>query len=108
MNCEYARDHYGVPAEIGMKVIAYGKSGIIVEDRGHYLGITLDTEKPGTVNNYHPTDGIEYGELGKIRPMTRSQRRYQRYLEYGDWFNNFLDFCRWDSDPERSWNRGTS
>jgi len=107
-DCEYVKEYYGVPACIGRRVIAYGKPGIIVEDRGNYIGVTLDSEKPGTVNNYHPVDGIEYGEMGKIRPMTRSQARYQRYLEYGDGFRSFMDFCRWHDDDERSWNGGRS
>lgn len=82
MNCEYVRNYYGVPACIGRRVIAYGKPGIIAEDRGGYIGILLDSDKPGQVNNYHPTDGIEYlDEIGTIRPMTRSQRRYREYIE---------------------------
>ncbi|MBB4055112.1 hypothetical protein FHY08_001044 [Pseudomonas koreensis] len=34
-NCEYVRQHYQVPAEIGRRVIAYGKPGVILADRGH-------------------------------------------------------------------------
>jgi hypothetical protein len=44
--------------------------------------------------------------MGKIRKMKKSQERYQRYLEYGDGFDSFIDYCRWDSDPERTWNGG--
>lgn len=36
--------------------------------------------------------------------LTRSQRRYERFLEYGDGFESFLSYCRWDAEPERSWN----
>lgn len=81
MNCEYVRQHYGVPACVGRRVVAYGKAGIIVEDRGHYIGVTLDSEKPGHVSNYHPVDQIEYGEMGTVRKMTRSQANYQRFLK---------------------------
>ncbi len=43
----------------------------------------------------------------KAQPkLTRSQERYRRFLEYGDGFDSFLGFCRWDSAPERSWNCG--
>ena len=106
MNCEYVKEHYGVPSCIGRRVIAYGKPGIIAEDRGNYIGILLDSGKPGNVNNYHPTDGIKYlNEMGLVRKPSRYQARYQRYLEYGDGFNTFIGFCRWDADPERSWNR---
>ena len=81
MNCDYVRKHYGVPACIGRRVVAYGKPGIIAEDRGHYIGINLDCHKPGVVNNYHPCDGIEYGKMGSVRKMTSSQKRYRDYLE---------------------------
>lgn len=106
MNCEYVQKHYGVPACISRRVIAYGKPGIIAEDRGHYIGILLDSDKPGHVNNYHPVDGIEYlDKMGKVRKPGRSQARYQRYMEYGDSFDTFIDFCRWDANPEWSWNK---
>lgn len=107
MDCEYAQKNYGVPACIGRRVIAYGKPGVIAEDRGHYLGILLDSDKPGNVNNYHPVDGIEYlSEIWRVRKPGRSQARYQRFIEYGDMFDSFMDFCYWDASPERSWNGG--
>lgn len=80
MNCEYVRQYYGVPARIGRRVMVYGKPGIIAEDRGHYIGVNLDTDKPGQVSNYHPTDKVEYLDMGKVRKMTRSQQRYHDYL----------------------------
>ena len=96
MNCEYVKKYYGVQACIGRRVIAYGKPGIIADDRGHYIGILLDCDKPGDVNNYHPTDGIEYlDQIGKVRPMSRSQKRYRAYLRDGDCFDSFIDFCKW-------------
>lgn len=101
-NCEYVRNYYGVPAEIGRRVIAYGKPGVIAKDMGNYIGILLDEDKPGNINPYHPTDGIEYlPAFGKIRPMTRSQERYRRYLEYGDWFDSFKDFLAWDNNKRK-------
>lgn len=105
--CEYVRNTYGVPACIGRKVSYKGRAGIISKDRGHYIGVTFDDEKPGTISNFHPqTEGLEYLGIGKVRKMTKSQERYQRYLEYGDGFRNFLDYILWDSCPERSWNGG--
>jgi hypothetical protein len=101
MNCEYVQQFYGVPACIGRRVKVYDKPGIIAEDRGHYIGVNFDEDKPGVVHNAHPMDHVEYGEMGKIRPMTRGQARYQRYLEYGDWFNNFKEFLQWDSQFKR-------
>lgn len=92
LNCEYAAKYYGVPACIGRRVIAYGKPGIIAEDRGNYIGILLDSDKPGNVNNYHPCDGIEYLGMGRVRPMTRSQRKYKEYID-ADWFGG--SFAEW-------------
>ena len=91
-NCQYVKDYYGVPACIGRRVVAYGKPGIIAEDRGNYIGINLDSDRPGEVNNYHPVDGIEYGEMGKVRPMTRAQRRYREYQD-ADWYGG--SFADW-------------
>ena len=93
MTCKYVQDNYGVPACVGRRVISYGKPGIIAEDRGHYLGILLDCDKPGSVNSYHPTDGIEYlQEICKVRPMTRSQKRYAEYV-HADWYDG--SFADW-------------
>lgn len=55
--------------------------------------------------------GKDYMSLNSPVPppqpkLTKSKMRYQRYLEYGDMFDRFIDFCRWDADPERSWNGG--
>lgn len=45
------------------------------------------------------------GEVKKVK-VSRSKERYQRYREYGDGFNSFIEYCRWDASPERSWNGG--
>jgi len=104
MSCEYVKKYYGVPAEIGRRIEHDGNSGIIAEDRGHYIGVNFDKDKPGMVFNVHPTDKVKYLGMGKIRQMTRSQKRYQRYVRYGDGFDSFIDFCYWDALPEHSWN----
>lgn len=91
-NCDYVANYYGVPACIGRRVVAYGKPGIIAEDRGNYIGILLDSDKPGNVNNYHPCDGIEYLGMGTVRKMTASQKRYREFLEIGDCFEDFAHF----------------
>lgn len=101
MSCEYVQQHYGVPACIGRRVLAYGKPGIIAADRGNYIGINLDSDKPGRILNYHPVDGIEYLGMGEIRRPTRSQQRYQRYLDVGDCFESFLHFCRYEDSRRK-------
>jgi hypothetical protein len=78
---QYVRDYYGVPAELGRRVVVNGNPGVIALDRGHYIGVNFDHDKPGEVRNVHPTDGVVYGEMGFIRPMTRAQRRYREFLD---------------------------
>ena len=82
MSCEYARAHYGVEACIGRRVEVNGKAGIIAEDRGHYIGVNFDEDKAGFIINAHPTWKVKYLGMGKVRSMTRSQKRYQRFLEW--------------------------
>ena len=81
MNCEYVSRFYNVPACIGRRILADGKPGIIAENRGAYLGVLLDEDKPNHIKFYHPTWKIEYLGMGKVRKMRRSQARYQRYLK---------------------------
>ena len=78
---EYAKSYYGVPSDIGRRVTVSGKPGIIAEDRGHYIGVNFDEDKPGMISNAHPTSEVEYLGMGKIRRMTRSQARYREYVE---------------------------
>ena len=80
MNFEYVKEQYGVPAETGRRVTVYGKPGIIVEDRGHYIGVNFDADKPGVIKNAHPTSEVQYHGIGKIRKASRWAARYDRYL----------------------------
>ena len=94
----YASKTYGVPADIGRLVTVYGKPGIIAVDRGHYLGVNFDADKPGVIRNCHPTDEVTYGEMGKIRPLTRSQQNYRDYLDSElDFRDGFMGYLRWKS-----------
>lgn len=68
-NCEYVRQHYNVPACIGRRVVANGKPGTIVEDRGHYIGVMLDGER--RVGSHHPTWEMQYGEMADKIPKRR-------------------------------------
>ncbi|KKP74709.1 MAG: hypothetical protein UR73_C0037G0018 [candidate division WS6 bacterium GW2011_GWF1_35_23] len=104
MNFEYVKSYYKVPAELGREIMLRDRKGIIVEDRGHYIGVTFDDENPGTINNLHPTFEVKYLGIGKIRKVKKSTARYKRYLEYGDSFDSFLEYCKWDGMKERSWN----
>ena len=97
MNCEYVSKYYGVPACIGRRVEVEGKPGIIAEDRGNYIGVLLDSDKPNNINPYHPTHKVKYLGMGRVRKMTRSQLRYRRFLRFGDCFDSFADFLRYES-----------
>lgn len=87
----YVREHYGVPAAIGRRVVIDGKPGVIAADRGHYIGVNFDCDKPGVVRHAHPTWSVTYLDMGAVRPMTRSQLRYEKFLDedsdmrFGEW-----------------------
>lgn len=92
MAFEYVKDHYKVPAEMGRRVRVDGCLGTIIADRGHYIGVNFDSAKPGHIDNCHPTWNVEYlDEIAKPRKQTRSQARYQRWLDsdsglsFGEW-----------------------
>jgi hypothetical protein len=53
-NGEYVRQHYNVPAEVGRRVIANGEPGVIMANRGHYIGVILDSDPKKRIRNYHP------------------------------------------------------
>lgn len=93
MNCEYIKETYGVPAEIGKRIDYKGQGGIIAEDRGNYVGVNFDADKPGVISNIHPTDpGLIYLDgIGTIRKLTRSQQRYQDYLS-SEYPGNFAEY----------------
>jgi len=80
MSREYVRKYYGVPACIGRRVVVDNKPGIIAEDRGHYIGVNFDSDKPVVIRNAHPTSEVEYLGIGKVRKMAMSQKQYQDYL----------------------------
>lgn len=93
--CRYVRDYYGVPAEIGRRVTVGDRPGIITADRGAYIGVTFDDDKPTVISPCHPTSQVVYGEMGTPRPLTRSQRRYLDYLEVADVFEDFGHYLRY-------------
>ncbi|MEE9395239.1 MAG: hypothetical protein V3W41_22330 [Planctomycetota bacterium] len=94
--CQYVRNTYGVPAVIGRRISFKGKPGIIAEDRGNYIGVNFDEDKPGEVCNLHPTYEVEYLDMGKVRQETRSQKRYRQFREC-DWFDGtFGDWIKTD------------
>ncbi|MEG5350762.1 hypothetical protein [Enterobacter hormaechei] len=83
MSFEYINSQYGVNACVGRRVMAYGEPGTIVRDFGHYIGVVLDTAPYHSPERYHPTDGIEYGEVveyspPKLPPVSTRQKAITR------------------------------
>lgn len=105
-DCSYVRQHYSVPACIGRRVIVYGKPGVIAADRGHYIGVNFDADKPGVIRSAHPTSEVQYLGMGTVRPMTRAQRRYERWLDVGDCFESFRDFLIYETAREKEARHG--
>jgi len=99
---EYVRDYYKVPAEYGRIVTVSGRTGIIIEDRGHYIGVNFDSDKPGQVSVCHPTSEVVYGGIGKPRKPSKSAARYQRYLSVSECFDNFVQFLYYETDQRNA------
>lgn len=70
-DCAYVRQHYKVPAEIGRRVVAQGEPGIILADRGQYIGVVLDSDPKKRIRNYHPTWEMEYSEIAEKLPLKK-------------------------------------
>ncbi len=63
----YITSTYHIPAAIGMRVSVNGRVGTIAEDRGHYIGVNFDSDKPGVIKNCHPTWNVVYRAMGTLR-----------------------------------------
>ena len=94
MDFNYVKVNYNVPACYGRKVVVNGRPGIIVEDQGHHIGVNFDEDKPGVIYPVHPTWKCVYGDIGKVRSMTRSQARYRHYLNVADCYESFHEYLK--------------
>lgn len=56
-------------AEVGRRVIAYGKPGVILADHGHYIGVVLDEDPKKRISSYHHTHEMQYGEMAETLPL---------------------------------------
>ncbi|BFM75165.1 TPA: hypothetical protein JI043_05715 [Acinetobacter baumannii] len=100
MSFEYINNTYGVNAELGRRVIADGKPGIITGTHNALIVVNLDEDKPGHKTYWHPTWNMQYLGMGKIRKMTAGQKRYQEFLD-ADWFDgNFAEWLGVDKESK--------
>lgn len=97
MSYEWINNHYNVNAEHGREILFGDRKGVIVKDMGNYIGVNFYDEKPNSILPLHPTHQVTYLGMGKIRPMTRSQKRYLEYLEIADCFTSFKSFLNYKS-----------
>jgi hypothetical protein len=69
MRLEYSRTQYNVPAEVGRRVTAYGKPGVITGAINAHIAVVLDDDPSEQGLPHHPTHEIIYGDMGmgKIR-----------------------------------------
>ena len=93
---EYISEFYGINIKVGMDVIFNGERGVVSQDKGHYIGVNFDKDKPGVISNVHPIDDllIFTGKTRKVRKMSRSQKNYQEYIrsESGVSFSDWMRF----------------
>ncbi|BAN53661.1 hypothetical protein PP4_18080 [Pseudomonas putida NBRC 14164] len=82
-NCDYVRRHYGVPAEIGRRVIANGEPGVIMADRGQYIGVILDGDPKKRIRNYHPTLGDAVSRDGREASAQAVGGAHQQHVQLG-------------------------
>ncbi|MFJ3409479.1 hypothetical protein [Pseudomonas protegens] len=99
-SCDYVRRHYGVPAEIGRRVIANGEPGVIMADRGHYIGVVLDEDPKKRISNYHPTHEMQHGEMAEVLPLKEWQVMTAKCYDKFDVVHNIGDARRY---VERVW-----
>lgn len=93
---DYIKNYYKVPAEFGREIMFEGKrKGIIVEDKGNYIGVNFYDTSPDIILTLHPTSEVEYLEtFGKIRKVSRSKEKYRLFLE-ADTDMEFIDWLRY-------------
>lgn len=90
---EYINKRYNVFPKLNQAVTYKGQKGQIVGDTGNYLLVTFLDEAATKKHPIHPTDDcLEYlDEILPAREMTRSQIRYQQFLNsdsgmsFGEW-----------------------
>lgn len=95
--CTYIKQYYGVPADLHRVITHRGRRGIIVSDKGNYIGVNFDDEEPMLVRPMHPTSEVEYTDefATPRKPKNyRSKQRYQHYISVADCYDSFKDYLK--------------
>lgn len=84
MSFEYIKNQYKVPAEMFREVIIDQRKGVIVEDKGHYIGVIFYDDKEKNISSCHPTWEVVYLETFNDKPPKiknhKSKERYAHFL----------------------------
>lgn len=92
MSLSYIRNYYKVPAEVGRRVVAYGKPGIIMGAINAYIGVVLDDDPTRRQRPHHPEDGIVYGDMADKLPKPPRRSNYDKFQsdDCGLYFHEWL------------------
>lgn len=110
MSLEYIRNYYKVPAEVGRRVVAYGKPGIIMSAINAYIGVVLDDDPKRSPRPHHPTDQIVYGEMADKLPKPPRRSNYDKFQQddCGLYFHEWLGINKPKFEHSGSWSNGYS
>jgi len=94
MEFDYIQSYYKVPAELHREIEFEGRKGLIVQDKGNYIGVQFYDDEKVATHSLHPTYNVVYLEsFGKPKKV-KNQRSKQRYLDYldNDGFGSFAEY----------------
>lgn len=105
MSLEYIRNYYKVPAEVGRRVVAYGKPGVIMSAINAYIGVVLDDDPKRHPRPHHPEDGIVYGEMADKLPKPPRRSNYDKFQhdDCGLYFHEWLGINKPKFEHRGSW-----
>jgi len=105
MSLSYIRDYYKVPAEVGRRVVAYGKPGIIMGAINAYIGVVLDADPTPRQRPHHPEDQIVYGDMADKLPKPPRRSNYDKF-QHDDvdmYFHEWLGINKPKFEHRGSW-----
>lgn len=79
---EYIQNWYKVPAEMHREIEFEGRKGIIVQDKGNYIGVQFYDDAKHVIHTMHPTYNVVYLDTFGNPPKVKNQKSKERYREY--------------------------